>query len=160
MLTAPKAGENLIMHLVASKESINAALFAKRSEGQIPIYLVSRVLQGAELNYHALEKLILVLVHAARRLQRYFQDHTIMVLTGLMLIDPVEYEALLAGLRIAQEMEITKVAIFLDSQLVGTKESDVKSSKTKHKANKLGMKKASQYQQEETWALKQEKKIE
>ncbi|GKB55696.1 reverse transcriptase domain-containing protein, partial [Tanacetum coccineum] len=29
-----------------------------------------------------------------------------------------EYEALLAGLRIAQEMEITKVAIFLDSQLV------------------------------------------
>ncbi|GKG12090.1 reverse transcriptase domain-containing protein, partial [Tanacetum coccineum] len=56
---------------------------------------------------------------------------------GLMLIDPtgkeytyalrfefettnneVEYEALLAGLRIALEMEITKVAIFLDSQLV------------------------------------------
>ncbi|GJS15311.1 reverse transcriptase domain-containing protein [Tanacetum coccineum] len=56
---------------------------------------------------------------------------------GLMLIDPegkeytyalrfkfettnneAEYEALLAGLRIAQEMEITKVAIFLDSQLL------------------------------------------
>ncbi|GJY66134.1 reverse transcriptase domain-containing protein [Tanacetum coccineum] len=56
---------------------------------------------------------------------------------GLMLIDPkgkeytyallfefeimnneTEYEALLAGLRIAQEMEITKVAIFLDSQLL------------------------------------------
>ncbi|GKF18424.1 reverse transcriptase domain-containing protein, partial [Tanacetum coccineum] len=32
-----------------------------------------------------------------------------------------EYEALLAGLRIAQEMEITKVAIFLDSQLVNKK---------------------------------------
>nr|GEW53766.1 reverse transcriptase domain-containing protein [Tanacetum cinerariifolium] len=29
-----------------------------------------------------------------------------------------DYEALLAGLRVAQEMEITKVAIFLDSQLV------------------------------------------
>ncbi|GKF13861.1 reverse transcriptase domain-containing protein, partial [Tanacetum coccineum] len=59
---------------------------------------------------------------------------------GLMLIDPAgkeyiyalrfkfettnneaEYEALLAGLRIAQEMEITKVAIFLDSQLVKVK---------------------------------------
>ncbi|GJW44898.1 reverse transcriptase domain-containing protein [Tanacetum coccineum] len=57
---------------------------------------------------------------------------------GLMLIDPegkeytyalrfefettnnkAEHEALLAGLRIAQEMEITKVAIFLDSQLLG-----------------------------------------
>ncbi|GJV41775.1 reverse transcriptase domain-containing protein [Tanacetum coccineum] len=29
-----------------------------------------------------------------------------------------EYEAFLAGLRIAQEMEIAKVAIFLDSQLL------------------------------------------
>nr|GEV66046.1 reverse transcriptase domain-containing protein [Tanacetum cinerariifolium] len=36
----------------------------------------------AELNYTALEKLILALVHAARRLRRYFQAHTIMVLTA------------------------------------------------------------------------------
>ncbi|GJT89468.1 reverse transcriptase domain-containing protein [Tanacetum coccineum] len=219
MLTAPRAGETLTMYLAALKEIINTTLFAKRSEWQIPIYFVSRVLQGAELNYHALEKLILALVHAARRLQRYFQAHTIMVPTGtpikksltgpektgrvanwaielgehniiflkrderetpvdflpeipiddsekdvkekevsdpsnewklytdkasssdgagagLMLIDPAgkeymyalrfkfettnnkaEYEALLAELRIAQEMEITKVAIFLDSDV-------------------------------------------
>ncbi|GJT86545.1 reverse transcriptase domain-containing protein [Tanacetum coccineum] len=185
-ITAPRAGETLTMYLAASKESINVVLFAKRT----------------------------------RRLQRYFQAHTIMVPTGtpikqaltglektrrvakwaiklgehdiiflkrdkrerpadflpeipfndsekkvkekevsdssnewklytdeasspdgtgagLMLIDPagkeytyalrfefkttnneVEYEVLLAGLRIAQEMEIMKVAIFLDSQLV------------------------------------------
>ncbi|GJY46759.1 reverse transcriptase domain-containing protein [Tanacetum coccineum] len=81
-LTAPRAGETLTMYLVVSKESINAALFAKRSEGQIPIYFISRVLQGAELNYPALEKLILALVHAARRLRRYFQAHTIMVPIG------------------------------------------------------------------------------
>ncbi|GJY01267.1 reverse transcriptase domain-containing protein [Tanacetum coccineum] len=174
-LQAPRVGETLIMYLVISKESINIALFTKRSEEQIPIYFVSRMLQGAELNYPALEKLILALVHAARRLQRYFQAHTIMVPTGTpakwaielgehdiiflkrdereMPADflpeipfddsekkvkekevsdpsnewklytdgassPDEYEALLAGLRIAQEMEITKVAIFLDSQLV------------------------------------------
>ncbi|GJU52593.1 reverse transcriptase domain-containing protein [Tanacetum coccineum] len=70
------------MYLAASKESINAALFAKRSEGKIPIYFVSRVLQGAKLNYPTLENLILALVHAARRLRRYFQAHTIMVPTG------------------------------------------------------------------------------
>ncbi|GKG05113.1 reverse transcriptase domain-containing protein [Tanacetum coccineum] len=69
------------MYLAESKESINAALFAKRSEEQIPIYLVSKVLQGVELSYPALEKLILALVHVARRLQRYFQAHTIMVPT-------------------------------------------------------------------------------
>ncbi|GJS34796.1 reverse transcriptase domain-containing protein [Tanacetum coccineum] len=167
MLTAPRAGETL-----------------------------TRVLQGAELNYPTLEKLILALVHSVKRLRRYFQAHTIIDRTGehdivflkrderetpadflpeipfnesekkvkekevsdpsnewklytdgassfdgaglgLMLIDvagkeytyalrfefettnnEAEYEALLVGLRIAQEMEITKVAIFLDSQLV------------------------------------------
>nr|GEU42864.1 putative ribonuclease H-like domain-containing protein [Tanacetum cinerariifolium] len=82
MLTATRAGETLIMYIAASKESINATLFAKRSEGKIPVYFVSRVLQGAELNYPALEKLILALVHAARRLRIYFQVHMIMVLTS------------------------------------------------------------------------------
>ncbi|GJX12440.1 reverse transcriptase domain-containing protein [Tanacetum coccineum] len=42
-----------------------------------------RVLQGAEINYPTLEKLILALVHAARRLRRYFQAHTVTVLTDL-----------------------------------------------------------------------------
>ncbi|GKB95740.1 reverse transcriptase domain-containing protein, partial [Tanacetum coccineum] len=62
-LTAPRAGETLTMYLTASKESINATLFAKGSKEKIPIYFISRVLQGAELNYLALEKLILALVH-------------------------------------------------------------------------------------------------
>ncbi|GJX17099.1 retrotransposon protein, putative, ty3-gypsy subclass [Tanacetum coccineum] len=53
-LTAPRVGETLTMHLAASKESISVMLAAKRNEGWTPIYFVSRVLQGAELNYHAL----------------------------------------------------------------------------------------------------------
>ncbi|GJY50764.1 reverse transcriptase domain-containing protein [Tanacetum coccineum] len=40
-----------------------------------------RALQGAELKYLELEKLILALVYAARRLRRYFQAHSIRVLT-------------------------------------------------------------------------------
>ncbi|GJW55870.1 reverse transcriptase domain-containing protein [Tanacetum coccineum] len=58
------------------------SLFAEREEGQLPIYFVSRVLQGAELNYPTLEKLILALVHATRRLRMYFQAHTIEILRG------------------------------------------------------------------------------
>nr|GEX21969.1 hypothetical protein [Tanacetum cinerariifolium] len=50
------------------------SLFTEREEGQVPIYFVSRVLQGVELNYPALENLILALVHATRRLRRYFQS--------------------------------------------------------------------------------------
>ncbi|GJU71075.1 reverse transcriptase domain-containing protein [Tanacetum coccineum] len=215
------------MYLAASKESISAVLLARREEREVPIYFVSRVLQGAELNYPTLEKLILALVYAVRRLRRYFQAYPIMVLTnapikqtlvsseksgrvakwaielgehdiefrerssakkqipkdfsveipseedekivarkmetkienlrldntwklytdgasssdglgaGLMLISPegkeytyalrfefettnneAEYDALLAGLRISQEMEIRSLAIFADSQLM------------------------------------------
>ncbi|GKB83312.1 hypothetical protein Tco_0950207 [Tanacetum coccineum] len=51
MLTAPRAGDTLIMYLAASKESINAALFAKRSEGKIPIYFkASKILSSSHDN--------------------------------------------------------------------------------------------------------------
>nr|GEW19337.1 ribonuclease H-like domain, Gag-pre-integrase domain protein [Tanacetum cinerariifolium] len=69
-LLAPKAGENLIVYLVASKECISAVLMAKRGKDQRPIYFVSRVLQGAKLNNPCMKKLVLALIHAARRLKR------------------------------------------------------------------------------------------
>nr|GEV09100.1 hypothetical protein [Tanacetum cinerariifolium] len=59
-----------------------AALILSYQRGKKDPLLSSRVLQGANLNYPTLEKLILALVHAARRLRKYFQGHTIMVLTG------------------------------------------------------------------------------
>nr|GEU69234.1 reverse transcriptase domain-containing protein [Tanacetum cinerariifolium] len=48
MLTAPKEKEKLIMYLEAAKEAISAVLMTKRDEKQIPIYFVSRALQGPE----------------------------------------------------------------------------------------------------------------
>ncbi|GJU41211.1 NYNRIN-like protein [Tanacetum coccineum] len=81
-LTTSIHKEVLMMYLAASTKSIKAALFTKREKGQVPTYFVSRVLQGAELNYLTLEKLILTLVHVARRLRRYFQAHTVAVLTN------------------------------------------------------------------------------
>ncbi|GJV54897.1 reverse transcriptase domain-containing protein [Tanacetum coccineum] len=60
-LTTLRAGETLSMHLAALNESISVVLAAKRNEGWTPIYFVSRDLQGAELNYPALEKLVLAL---------------------------------------------------------------------------------------------------
>ncbi|GJU51535.1 reverse transcriptase domain-containing protein [Tanacetum coccineum] len=45
----------------------------------MPVYFVSRALQGPELNYTPMEKLVLALVFAAKRLRRYFQVHPIAV---------------------------------------------------------------------------------
>nr|GEX51912.1 reverse transcriptase domain-containing protein [Tanacetum cinerariifolium] len=69
-LTSPIKGEVLVMYLAASTKSISAVLLAVREERQVPIYFVSRVQQGAKLNYIGLEKLILVLVHWKRILKK------------------------------------------------------------------------------------------
>nr|GEV57354.1 reverse transcriptase domain-containing protein [Tanacetum cinerariifolium] len=81
MLTAPKENEELIMYLAAAKEAISAVLMTKRDGKQVPVYFISRALQGPEINYTLMEKIILALVSASKRLKRYFQAHTIVVIT-------------------------------------------------------------------------------
>ncbi|GJV94979.1 reverse transcriptase domain-containing protein [Tanacetum coccineum] len=62
MLTAPKEKEELIIYLAAAKEAISAVLMTERDGEQMPIYFVSRALQGPEINYTPMEKLILALI--------------------------------------------------------------------------------------------------
>ena len=70
MLATPKPEEDLFMYLSMSDHAVSAILL--RDQGvQQPVYYVSKTL----------EKLVLVLVHATRKLPHYFQAHTIYVLT-------------------------------------------------------------------------------
>ncbi|GKC29692.1 reverse transcriptase domain-containing protein [Tanacetum coccineum] len=62
IITAPKEKEELIIYLAATKEAISAVLMTERDRKQVPIYFVSRALQGPELNYTPMEKLILALI--------------------------------------------------------------------------------------------------
>ncbi|GJW50050.1 reverse transcriptase domain-containing protein [Tanacetum coccineum] len=73
--------EELIMYLAAVREAVSAVLMREREAKQMPVYFVSRALQGSKINYTSIEKLVLALVHARKRLKRYFQDHTIIVIT-------------------------------------------------------------------------------
>nr|GEV42306.1 reverse transcriptase domain-containing protein [Tanacetum cinerariifolium] len=81
LLVAPKLKEELIIYLSATYRAISAVLMTERGATQTPIYFISRALQGPELNYTPMEKLVLSLVFAAKRLRRYFQAHPIMVIT-------------------------------------------------------------------------------
>ncbi|GJS48994.1 reverse transcriptase domain-containing protein [Tanacetum coccineum] len=81
MLTAPEEQEELIVYLAASKEAVSVVLMTEREARQMPIYFVSRALRGPEVNYTSMEKLVLALVHASKRLRRYFQAHPIIVVT-------------------------------------------------------------------------------
>ena len=55
------------------------------SDVQRPIYYVSKSLHKAEVDYLPLEKVILAVVYATRKLLHYFQLHTVVVLTQLPL---------------------------------------------------------------------------
>ncbi|GJU39297.1 reverse transcriptase domain-containing protein [Tanacetum coccineum] len=70
LLVAPKPKEEWIVYLSASYGAISAVLMTERGMVQTLVYFVSRALQGPELNYTAMEKLVLSLVFAAKRLRR------------------------------------------------------------------------------------------
>ncbi|GJS30843.1 reverse transcriptase domain-containing protein [Tanacetum coccineum] len=175
MLTAPKENEELIIYLAAAKEAISAVLMTEREGKQIPVYFVSRTLRGPEINYNPMEKLVLALLSASRRLKRYFQAHAIVVIMdqpikqllsrasikGQILADFImeqpeeespdepmmkpkeipepwtlftdgssciewfeatnneaEYEALIAGVRIAEQMGVKNLQAHVDSRVV------------------------------------------
>ena len=71
MLTAPEPGEDLFMYLSVSEHAMSAVLL--RDQGmQQPVYYISKTLVDAETRYLPLEKLVLALVHATRKLSHYF----------------------------------------------------------------------------------------
>ncbi|GKD82666.1 reverse transcriptase domain-containing protein [Tanacetum coccineum] len=81
MLTAPMEKEELIVYLAVAKEMVSAVLMTKRETKQMPIYFVSIALRGPKIYYTSIEKLVLALVHASKRIRRYFQAYLIIVIT-------------------------------------------------------------------------------
>ncbi|GJZ84528.1 reverse transcriptase domain-containing protein [Tanacetum coccineum] len=80
-LTAPMEKEELIVYLATTREAVSTVIMTEWEAKQMPVYFVSRALQGLEINYTSMEKLVLALVHASKRLKRHFQPHTIIVIT-------------------------------------------------------------------------------
>ncbi|GKA91314.1 reverse transcriptase domain-containing protein [Tanacetum coccineum] len=168
MLTAPKEKEELIVYLAAAKEAISAVLMTERNGKQMPIYFVSRALQGPEINYTPMEKLILALVSAIKGKiladfiverpeddpqdtpmedEEALSDPWILSTDGSSCIDgsgagliitnpkgveftyalrfrfdatnnEAEFEALIAGLRIVEQMGVKNLQANVDSRLV------------------------------------------
>ena len=69
------------MYLLVSDHAVSIVLL--RDQGvQHPVYYISKTLVDVETRYLPLEKLVLTLVHATRKLPHYFQAHTIYILIG------------------------------------------------------------------------------
>ena len=80
MLIALKPGEDIFIYLSVSDHAMNVMLLRDRGVQQL-VYYISKTLVDAETRYLPLEKLVLALVHATRKLPHYFQAHTVHILT-------------------------------------------------------------------------------
>ena len=69
----------LLVYITATNHIVSVALVLEVNGTQHLVYFVNRTLQDSETRYQMVEKLALSLVHAARRLRPYFQNHNIIV---------------------------------------------------------------------------------
>ena len=76
-------GTPLRLYFAVAEKAVSAVLAQDQDHTQKPIYFVSKVLQGPEVRYLALEKAVLAVVFSARRLRHYFQSFTVLVMTDL-----------------------------------------------------------------------------
>ena len=84
-MSKPKREEVLYAYIVVASHAVSLVLVRVENGVQRPIYYMSKSLHEAKVRCLPLEKAILVVVHATRKLPHYFQVHTIVVLTQLPL---------------------------------------------------------------------------
>ena len=80
-----EVNEVLFAYIVMASHAMSLVLIRVDSGVQRPVYYVSKSLHEVEVRYLPLEKAILAVVHATRKFPHYFQAHTIVVLTQLLL---------------------------------------------------------------------------
>ncbi|XP_057808507.1 uncharacterized protein LOC131022985 [Salvia miltiorrhiza] len=82
-LTKLVPGEVLYLYIAVGEESVSSVLIREEGNHQRPIYFVSRIIQGPELNYTEIEKAALAVMVTARKLRPYFLSHRVVVRTAL-----------------------------------------------------------------------------
>ena len=80
-MSSPVVDKILFAYIAVALHVISLVLIRVDSGIQRPVYYVSKSLNEAEVHYLPLEKAILAVVHATRKLPHYFQAHTVVVLT-------------------------------------------------------------------------------
>ena len=77
--------EVLYAYLVVTDYAVSLVLVRNESRVQRLVYYVNKSLHEAETCYLPLEKAVLAIIHAMRKLSHSFQEHTVVVLTQLPL---------------------------------------------------------------------------
>ena len=85
IMSRPEVDEVLFAYIAVASHPLSLVLIRDDSGIQRSVYYVSKSLHEAEVRCLPLERAILAVVHATRKLPHYFQSHTVIVLTQLPL---------------------------------------------------------------------------
>ena len=88
-MSSPVVDIVLFAYIAVAFYAINFVLIQVDSNIQRSVYYVSKSLNEAKVCYLPLEKAILAVVHATRKLPHYFQAHTVVVLTTKLLLKSI-----------------------------------------------------------------------
>ena len=83
VLCKPLLGTPLCLYFAVTDQAISSVIVQEQDHVQRPIYFVSKVLQGPEVRYQAIEKVAFAVMFAARRLRHYFQSFIMIVMADL-----------------------------------------------------------------------------
>ena len=84
-MSSPDTDEVLFAYISVASHAVSLVLIREDNGTQWPVYYVSKSLQEAETRYLPLEKAILAVIQATRKLPYYFQAQTVVMLTQLLL---------------------------------------------------------------------------
>jgi hypothetical protein len=93
VLTAPRKGEQLLLYLAATTHVVSTAIIVEWQEDghayqvQRPVYFVSEVLSESKACYQPIQKLLYAMLITSRKLQHYFQEYSISIVTDYPLGD-------------------------------------------------------------------------
>ncbi|KAL0386118.1 UNVERIFIED_CONTAM: Transposon Ty3-G Gag-Pol polyprotein [Sesamum radiatum] len=85
LLVKPCHGDTLYLYLSTTLQAVSSVLVREEEGKQMPIYYVSKVLNGAEGRYTPIENIALALVVTVRKLRPYSLTHPIGVKTNMPL---------------------------------------------------------------------------
>jgi hypothetical protein len=91
--TFDQTTEDLLLYVSCMTHAVSTTLVVERAEEghaypvQHPIYFISEVLGPSKIRYPQVQKLLYTVLLTARKLQHYFDNHKVIVVTGFPIGD-------------------------------------------------------------------------